>query len=152
MRLSIRPRSPTIRFLIGGGTAALVNWLVRIPLSLILPFGLAVLAAQAVGLAVGFVIYRNYVFEGHGGRIRQQLPVFLGVNVVGALVVWTVSIGVLFLLSPLGLVPTASEATAHAVGIASGAVANYVGHRHLTFPRNEAPRVIARLARNRQAG
>ncbi len=44
------------RFLIAGGFAAAVNWAVRFPLSLLMPYAAAVIAAGALGMGVGFVI------------------------------------------------------------------------------------------------
>ncbi|KQT49250.1 sugar translocase [Methylobacterium sp. Leaf456] len=128
--------SEVIRFLIAGGSAAAINWGARILLSLALPFEAALIVAYAVGMAAGFWLYRRFVFRGAGaGSVRGQLPLFLAVNMVGMGVVLAVSAGFVAALGVLlpGLSLPVAEALSHGVGIAVGAVANYFGHRLLTF-------------------
>ncbi len=122
-----------LRFLIAGGFAAAVNWAVRFPLSLVMPYVVAVLVAGAIGMAVGFVIYRRYVFPGSRRTAAQQLRGFIAVNLGATAVVAAVAVILkdgLFPLIGFGLAP---EAVAHAGGIAAGAIANFVGHRNVTF-------------------
>lgn len=129
-------RGEVVRFLIAGGSAAAINWLARIGLSLVLPFEAALLVAYAIGMAAGFWLYRLFVFRGAGGgSLRSQLALFLGVNAVGAVVVLAVSAAVIAALHALlpGLALSVAEALGHGVGIAVGAVANYLGHRLVTF-------------------
>ena len=121
------------RFLLAGGFAAGVNWLVRFPLSLVLPYGAAVILAGAVGMTVGFVMYRYYVFPASSRSAAQQVRGFVAVNLVGMAVVAVVAVMLKDGLFPLIGLRFASEAIAHAVGIGVGAVANFVGHRNVTF-------------------
>ena len=75
------------RFLVAGGSAALLTWLFRFPLGLVLPYAGAVFAAQAVGMAYGFMIYRNWVFTERASRpVANEIFDFLLVNLVGATV------------------------------------------------------------------
>lgn len=125
---------PRVRFLIAGGSAALLNWLVRFPLGQVMPYPAAVLAALAVGMAYGFVIYRHWAFGSSGTRpLLAEIRDFLLVNAGGAAVTLAVAVAadwcLTYLLVPAGL----SEAAAHALGIAAGALVNYLGHRHITF-------------------
>lgn len=135
--------SEAVRFLIAGGSAAAINWLARILLSLALPFEAALVVAYAIGMAAGFWLYRRFVFRGASSRsVRGQLPVFLAVNLVGMGVVLAVSAGLVAALEVLapGLPLALAEALSHGVGIAVGAVANYFGHRLLTF--SAAPQTL----------
>lgn len=125
--------SQIVRFLLLGGTAAAINWAVRFPLSLFMPFPAAVFLAYLVGMMAGFSLYRAYVFPGSSLPLGVQIGLFLAVNLVGAAVVLGVSIALLeWLLPALGwlLFP---EAVAHGTGIAVGAAINFVGHKYLTF-------------------
>ncbi|WP_342152120.1 GtrA family protein [Methylorubrum sp. SB2] len=131
------------RFLIAGGSAAAINWGARILLSLALPFEAALIVAYAIGMGAGFWLYRRFVFRGAGaGSVRGQLPVFLAVNMVGMGVVLAVSAGLVAALGVVmpGLPLPVAEALGHGVGIAVGAVANYFGHRLLTF--SAAPQTL----------
>lgn len=129
-------KSEAVRFLIAGGSAAAINWVARIVLSLAMPFEAALLLAYAIGMAAGFWLYRVFVFHGAGhGSLRNQILIFLGVNAVGALVVLAASsliiagFGTLLPAVPLSV----AQAFGHGIGIGLGAVANYFGHRLLTF-------------------
>lgn len=122
-----------LRFLLAGGFAAAVNWAVRFPLSLILPYVLAVLAATAIGMAVGFAVYRHFVFPTSGRAPSRQLRDFIAVNVCAMAVVAAVAVLFKDGLFPLIGLALAPEAVAHAIGIAAGALVNFIGHRHVTF-------------------
>jgi putative flippase GtrA len=122
------------RFLLLGGLAALINWLVRFPLSAVLPFESAVAFAYLIGMSAGFVLYRTFVFPGSSRPVALQITMFLAVNVVGALVVLAVTMAALSALSGLDL--ALGQAVAHALGIGVGAVANFFGHKLITFARS----------------
>lgn len=53
-----------IRFIAAGTLAAGVNWAARFPLNTLMPFFAAVLCAAAIGMVVGFLLYRSCVFTG----------------------------------------------------------------------------------------
>ncbi|TNC12113.1 GtrA family protein [Methylobacterium terricola] len=131
-----------VRFLVAGGSAAAINWLARILLSLVMPFWASMLVAYGIGMAAGFWLYRTFVFRGAStGPLPRQAAVFVAVNAVGAGVVLGVSAALVAGLA--ALVPVlplpAAEALGHGVGIAAGAVSNYFGHQILTFGTRRAP-------------
>lgn len=122
-----------MRFLLLGGLAAAINWLVRFPLSLLMPFPAAVFVAYLIGMGAGFTLYRAFVFPGSTLPVPVQVATFLAVNVIGAGVVMGVSLALLHHLLPMIGWTFMPEALAHGVGIAAGAAANFVGHKHLSF-------------------
>ncbi len=122
-----------VRFLLLGGLAAAVNWLVRFPLSGILPLGAAVIAAYLIGMSVGFCLYRRYVFPGSDRPLLQQTIVFVAVNLVGGTVVLALTHAFMALQSGLGHSTLAKEALAHGLAIGIGAGVSFVGHKTLTF-------------------
>lgn len=122
-----------VRFLLLGGLAAAVNWLIRFPLSAVMPFEAAVLVAYVIGMSVGFTLYRRYVFPGSTRPIIEQTLTFLGVNLVGAVVVMVIANALLGLLAPLGWPDFIVEGGAHGVAIGIGAVVNFFGHKLITF-------------------
>lgn len=127
--------SEITRFLLAGGLAAAINWLARIALSLWLPLEAAILVAYAIGMLAGFFLYRRFVFQAEAGSIGRQAVLFLAVNALGAVVVLAATLGLALLAGRLlpGLAPALAETLAHGVAIGIGAVANYLGHRALTF-------------------
>lgn len=122
-----------VRFLLLGGLAAAINWLVRFPLSAIMPFDLAVILAYVIGMSVGFTLYRHYVFPGSTRPVAAQSLVFLGVNLIGATVVLVLTWLFLRLLSQTGWPLAIHEGLAHGAAIGFGAIANFFGHKTLTF-------------------
>ena len=122
------------KFIVAGGLASAVNWVSRFPLALFWSFETAVALAYAVGMGVGFVLYRSWVFEGSRGRLRQQLPRFLLVNAFGLAAVMVSADTFLSLLSPIPwLSDGATRALAHSLALVVGAAVNFLGHRSLTF-------------------
>jgi len=122
-----------VRFLLHGGTAALINWLVRFPLALAMPNDAAIIVAYAIGMSAGFALYRRYVFPGSTVPIAKQIAVFLLVNAVGAVVVLGITLFILAVL-PTSVGPQAMrEGFAHGLAIGFGAVSNFFGHKLLTF-------------------
>lgn len=121
------------RFLIAGGFAALVNWAARFPLNEVMPFEAAVVAAYAIGMVVGFFLYRIFVFEAKAGSARDQLWKFVVVNLIGAVEVWLLAVGFARWLAPAIGWTLWVEPIAHAAAIGIGAATSYVGHRLLTF-------------------
>lgn len=122
-----------VRFLLLGGTAAAINWIVRFPLSLAMPFPAAVFVAYLIGMMAGFTLYRAYVFPGSLLPLKIQITLFLIVNAIGAAIVMGVSILLLDRVFPAIDLTFFPEALAHGTGIAVGAAANFVGHKYLTF-------------------
>ena len=124
--------SPQARFLVAGTIAALVNWLVRFPLELTMPFAVAVLVAMAIGMACGFVLYDRWVFPGSVRPLVGKIRDFVAVNLVSQAVMFVVSVGARELLLA-EWAATLSGAAAHLLGIATGAIVSFLGHRAITF-------------------
>lgn len=122
-----------IRFLFAGGFASGVSWLSRFLYNTVMPYPAAVAAATATGMVIGFVTYRSLVFQDSRRPLAAQLGGFLLVNLVGGVVTVAAAVAAqdLIFLS-LGFAAGAAPA-AHAVGIAAGSVANYFGHKTITF-------------------
>ncbi len=125
-----------VRFILVGGAAALINWLVRFPLSYVMPFAAAVAVANIIGMMLGFVSYRLFVFPDSTRLIAHQVRDFIVVNLVSMIVVVLVSVLCADFLLPLLGWYWQTEAISHAVGIAAGAVSNYFGHRQFSFARH----------------
>jgi energy-coupling factor transport system substrate-specific component len=129
-RLSADPRA---RFLVAGGFATLVNWLIRFPLDVVLPYAGAVALAAVAHMVCSFMLYRSWVFPGSQRRLAEQVRDFVLVNLVGMAVTVGISVFLRQVLVSLSAEPWIAAAGAHIVGIASGAVAGYLGHGRVTF-------------------
>lgn len=132
-RLSAWSRDQRGRFLVAGAVAAFVNWLVRFPLDLVMPYAAAVVLATGIGMVCGFLLYRAWVFPGSDRSLAAQIVDFVLVNLVGMAVMVAIAVALRSLLLGADVNADVAAAVAHAVGIATGAVANFLGHRHVTF-------------------
>lgn len=120
-------------FLAAGGLAAGANYGSRFLFSTWFPFEVAVALAFVVGLVTGFVLMRNFVFEGAGKPLRPQAIRYLGVNAVAlAFTLLISSLMARSILPALGIQDHV-EAIAHAFGVAVPVVTSYFGHRMSTF-------------------
>ena len=126
-------RDARVRFLVAGATAASLSWVIRFPLNVFMTYPQAVLAATAISMVYSFVLYRTWVFPGSERHLRQQIRDFAIVNLFAMMA--TVNIAVMMepVIENAGLPDTVARALAHALGIAGGAVLNYLGHRLITF-------------------
>lgn len=122
-----------IRYIFAGGAAAGINWLVRFPLSEIMPFSAAVAVATMIGMVFGFFTYKHLVFGPTTRGLLGQIRDFIGVNLFAALFTVGVAVAVKDLLPWPEAWRVFVEPASHAAGIAAGAVVNYLGHRHITF-------------------
>jgi putative flippase GtrA len=132
-RLAGWHRDERLRFLAAGGLAALVNWLARFPFNLMVPYAAAVVLATAVGMVCGFLLYRAWVFPGSDRPLLVQVRDFVLVNLAGMAVMVATAVALRSLLLSAAVPPLVAAAGAHATGIGIGAVANFIGHRHITF-------------------
>jgi len=128
----VRSLPESLRYVLAGGFAAAVNWLVRFPLSTAMPFLPAVLLAAAIGMMVGFVTYRAFVFPGSTRPMPLQIRDFIAVNLSTLVVVTAAAMAIRSLLA-LFMDLTPAEALAHGLAIGIGALLNFFGHSVLTF-------------------
>jgi putative flippase GtrA len=134
----LRVQAESLRFLLSGGLATLANWLIRFPLSLILPFEAAVAAAYVFGMFIGFFLYRHWVFPPTGSTVSSQVLRFIAVNVLGAGVAIITAPQLANVAAEAGLSHQTSLALGHAAALALGALVNYFGHKLITFAARPA--------------
>ena len=126
-----------LRYALAGGAASGLNFLSRFPLSQALPFEYAVMGAQGIGFLAGFLFYRAFVFRDAGTGLGRQIGAFAAVNLVSSAIVLAVAVPLRAFLTGLDIPIALAEAAAHAGGIGSAAVFNFIGHRILTFTRKQ---------------
>ncbi|MFN7570369.1 MAG: GtrA family protein [Betaproteobacteria bacterium] len=120
-------------FLVAGGIAAASNFGSRFAFSLWFSYPVAIVLAYLVGMAVAFVLMRQYVFTGRGKALAPQVLKFALVNAAAVLQTLVVSLLLAHWLLPALGVDRHVEAIAHFVGVAVPVVTSYFGHRWLTF-------------------
>lgn len=137
------PRLPpdAVKFLIAGGLATAINWLIRFPLSTFLPFTAAVAVAYMIGMVAGFLLYSRWVFPRTNTPLANQIGRFIAVNIAGGVAVVALAPLLAQALEGGGLDQGPAEAISHGFAIAAGAVINYFGHKLITFAEPAAERL-----------
>lgn len=127
------PRLTPVRFVLAGGTAALVNFGARALLSLHFPYAIAIVLAYCLGMATAFMLNRRFVFRGSANRLHQQVAWFVAVNLLAMTQTLLVSLLLADVVLPRLGVTWHAEELAHAAGILIPIFTSYMGHKHWTF-------------------
>lgn len=129
-------RTEFMQFLVVGGFAALVNFISRIIINEWVGYRLAVILAYLVGMLTAFILSKIYVFEKSGRHHWHELRDFTLVNLLAAVQVWLISVGLAEYLFPaVGYTVYAPE-VAHLIGLAIPAVTSYLGHKYYSFRKS----------------
>jgi putative flippase GtrA len=120
------------RFLLAGGIAAAANFLSRILFSQFVGFEMAVLMAFCVGLSVGFILNKTYVFWGSSQHVAAEIFYYILVNLFALVQTWLLSLYLAQMLVP-ELGTELAEAAAHLAGIMLPVFSSFLGHRYITF-------------------
>lgn len=122
-----------IQFMLVGGFAAGVNFLIRIVFSQWMDFGAAVVAAYGVGMVTAYLLSKFLVFRPSGKKAHEEFFYFTLVNIAAVIQVWLISVGLAEHLFPwLGFTLYPQE-VAHFIGLCVPVVGSYLGHKHFTF-------------------
>ena len=119
-------------FLFVGTTAASVNWIVRLALSIWMSFPVAVLLAYVVGMATAFELNRRFVFPGSPRPVLKQARVFILVNLAFLPVVWGASILLKDLLDEIGIMRF-SEGIAHGLALTIPVFITFLIYKFIAF-------------------
>ncbi len=122
-------------YFLASGAAALVNFLSRFAYDLSFEFAASVVLAYCTGMIVNFSLSKLFVFDARksGNTWREGIK-FLLVAGAGLAVTTGVSLAVVwaFKLRP-SFSETLQYTIAHACGMGAGFVANFGGHRLVSF-------------------
>jgi len=121
------------RFLLAGGIAALANWLSRFIFNLFMIYAEAIVAAFAVGMVVGFVLNKHYVFPYSRRPVAAEMSFFVLFNLAAFPVVWAIAYVLGERLLPSLLPRQFALALGHGCAVAAPALVNFVLHKAITF-------------------
>jgi putative flippase GtrA len=125
-------------FLLVGGTAAVMNWLARLALSLWLPFSSAVIIAYLIGMTVAFLLNHRFVFPNSNKATSAQARDFIFANVSLFPLVWFASIFINDGLKTYGVLAY-SEELAHALAIPMPMFATFLFYKFFAFKEQSPP-------------
>lgn len=123
-------------FVVAAGLSVPVNLASRVLFSLVVPFEIAVILSHISGMLTAFTLSKLFVFEPSGKPIWSEFSRFTLVNLVSLTQTWIVAVGLVRFVWPLLGMGFYPELAGHFLGLATSAFTSYVGHKHLTFSRN----------------
>jgi len=122
-----------VRFVMAGGTAALVNFCSRIALNQWMSFSTAVIVAYIIGMVTAYLLTRTLVFGKGQHSTARSAMFFTLVNLVAAAQTWAISLLLADHVLPALGITTFVHEIAHAIGVMVPVLTSYVGHKHLSF-------------------
>lgn len=120
-------------FVLAAALSVPFNIASRIIFSYYIPFMIAIVLSQFVGMLVAFLLTRIFVFKSTRDSVIGELIRFAGVNTISLAQTWAVSVGLLYIAFPMVGYATAPELTAHVIGLATSSVTAFFGHRYYSF-------------------
>jgi putative flippase GtrA len=121
------------RFLVVGGVALLLHWLSRFVFSWFVSYGWAIVLAYSVGILVGFVLNKIYVFPYSERSLNFEMFFFVFVNVAVFPVVWIVAYALGEWVLPNWMRPELALALGHGIAIVVPVFVNFALHKFITF-------------------
>jgi putative flippase GtrA len=122
-----------LRFVMVGGIAAVLHWLSRIALNMFMSYAWAVALAYPVGIAVAFVLNRQYVFPHSERPPEAELFYFFLINIAAFPVVWAAAYVLGEWVLSRWLPSHTAFALAHGFAILLPVFVNFVLHKYVTF-------------------
>jgi len=122
-----------LHFLIAGGIAACVNFVVGFSLSGLLPLYGDIVVGYLAGMLTAFVLFEQKVFGEHGESRTKSVHFFILVNVLGLFQTWMVFALLKDYLFPLIGYHLFPAEMARAIAIIFPTVTSFLGHKFFTF-------------------
>ena len=122
-----------VRFLAAGGLAAAANILARMGLSVWIDLPTAVVLAYLVGMAVAFILMREYVFPPGSANLHRQIATFALVNLAAVIQTLVVTLLLADVVLPWAGVQSHVDLIAHVVGVGVPIATSFIGHRRWSF-------------------
>ncbi len=122
-----------VRFLIAGGSSAVINLASRVLLNNFMSFEAAVIVAYLVGIVTAYTFSKIFVFEETGYGLATEFRRFFAVNMMSLAIVWVISVGLVVYVFPAITFRWHAELVAHFIGLSATSVVSYFAHKHYTF-------------------
>ena len=124
-----------VKFLISGGIAALVNFLVRLFLSQWLSYSLSIVLAYLCGMVVAFLLYEHEVFAKSKIPLKIEIMRFVLVTALAILQTLVVSLVLADHFFPSINMTFYPQEIAHIIGMGVPVFTSFLGHKYFTFER-----------------
>ena len=120
-------------FLLVGGSAAIVNFLIRFIFDDFMSYGLAVICSYITGMTLAFLMMKLFIFKRTEKGLKNEISLFVLINIFAVFLTWGVSVGFAEYIFPAVRFEWYRYEIAHMFGIAVPAFSSYYGHKNFTF-------------------
>ncbi|MFN5117124.1 MAG: GtrA family protein [Cyanobacteriota bacterium] len=141
MSRTLSERQKFGRFLLTGGSSAIVNIISRGILSSFVNFSTSVILSYVIGMVLAYTLARRYVFVSSKASRARSISGFIVVNIFGALLTLFFSVQLRALLGHLFGLNTFVEYLAHFLALSVSSVTSFVGHKFISFRDTPSPRL-----------
>jgi len=122
-----------ILFVVCSGISAVVNFFVRIILTVYIEYAIAIVLAYICGIIVSFTLNKIFVFNIRTGNIHKQLGKFIIINFSGVCITLFLSLLFRNVIFPfIGFTFYVNE-FAHVIGLSFTAFTSFLGHKYFSF-------------------
>ncbi len=120
-------------FVLCGGIAAVVNIVVRMILSLLFPYSVAIVIAYSIGMITAFFLNRTFVFQKTTQKTNRQAFYFITVNLLAVAQTLVISLLLVKVIFPLVNYTFQVKTIAHSIGVVVPVFTSYIGHKYWSF-------------------
>lgn len=121
------------RFLVAGGIAAVINFIVGYALAGKLPWHGDIVIGYLAGMITAFFMFERLVFGEHAESRRQSAIAFVGVNLLGLLQTWIIYVLLVNWAFPVFTITFYPGEIARACAIITPTITSFIGHKYFTF-------------------
>ena len=124
-----------LKFLFTGGSAAIINVVLCKVLLLLIVYEVSVGISYIIAMIYAYTVSRYFVFEASQLPQKKEFSRFVIVNIISALIVWTVSVSLYRIIFPFFSFEWHPDTVAHIIGVCSPVYPSFILHRNYSFQK-----------------
>ena len=126
-----------LRFLIVGGSAAVLNIILRIIIDIYFSYVFSIINAYIIAMIYAFALNKKYVFKSKSQTIGYEFIKFTVVNIFSVIMILLMSLFLTNIFFPFISLKWYPNDLAHIISVFSTAITSYILHKLYTFNRRK---------------
>lgn len=122
-----------LRFLIVGGSAAVLNIILRIVIDIYFSYAFSIINAYIIAMIYAFTLNKKYVFQSESQTIGYEFIKFTLVNILSIIMILLMSLFLANIFFPFIGLKWYPNDLAHIISVFSTAITSYILHKLYTF-------------------
>ena len=125
-----------LKFVFTGGSAAVINVVLCKILVLFVIYEISVGVSYIIAMIYAYAVSKYFVFEQSQLPQTKEFGRFVIVNIISALIVWTVSVSLYRIIFPFFTFEWYPDTVAHIIGVCSPVYISFILHRNYSFQKS----------------